>query len=408
MNDEDSKAARLLRWQHGETPGPWQMVVFPTNRCNLRCGICWQRWAENEYGALDYSDEIPDSRLLRLVDEAADMGVREWSIGGGGEPLVRAGLVEQMCMRIRERGMNGGLFTNGTLFKEPLLRRLVDIGWERIDFSLDGPSPEINDAIRGEGSFERTMANMRTLARIRRETGKKQPVIDIHMVLMRNNADHLDAMFEIVEEMMPSSFGLGALQAQSEQSQSLILTPEQMTALPELLENLHRRCQEKGIGTNAQHLLSGEAVRTKGGQPNRNGFGPSRIAAASCFEPWLTATILPQGYVGPCCAFWDVNAGNIRKQTLSETWTGSYMTRLREDALMGNLPQYCQWCPSHLRWQTEQIRRSVLDREQKEQERLISRQQGGVRNLPARLARVYRAHGVWGTFRRAYEWVKTR
>ena len=111
--DGDTPLTRLHRWQAGETPGPWTITLIPTNRCNLRCEICWQRRTEADFG-----HEVQDSRLEELVDEAAAMGVREWNISGGGEPMARAGLVLSLCERIRERDMNGALQTNATLSRE--------------------------------------------------------------------------------------------------------------------------------------------------------------------------------------------------------------------------------------------------------------------------------------------------
>ena len=184
-HENDTKLNRLMRWRKGETPGPWQIVVFPTNRCNLKCSICWQRWVEEKWGKVDHSRELSDERLLRLVDEAAAMDVREWSIGGGGDPMVRGDLIMRMCTRIRELNMNGGIFTNGTLLTRAHLEHLVDIGWDRLDFSLDGPTAEINDAIRSKGSFERVAASMGLLDEIRNAKGKTLPIIDVHVVLTR-------------------------------------------------------------------------------------------------------------------------------------------------------------------------------------------------------------------------------
>ena len=37
---------RLDAWRNGGSAGPLRVTLFPTNRCNLRCSICWQRWAD--------------------------------------------------------------------------------------------------------------------------------------------------------------------------------------------------------------------------------------------------------------------------------------------------------------------------------------------------------------------------
>lgn len=72
---------RFLQWHKGETPGPWQISYYPTYRCNIRCKICWKQAFEEP---IDRSEEIGKERMLELVDEAADLGVKYWILGGGG------------------------------------------------------------------------------------------------------------------------------------------------------------------------------------------------------------------------------------------------------------------------------------------------------------------------------------
>src|SRR5690606_8157550 len=132
------------------------ITLFPTNKCNLPCEHCWLRWGEYDR---TYASEMPDERLLELVDEAAELGVRDWTLVGGGDPMVRGKTVIAMCRRIREHGMDGMLHTNGTLFRPGQLEELVEMDWDRVAISLDGPTAELNNTIRGYG-FEKAVANM--------------------------------------------------------------------------------------------------------------------------------------------------------------------------------------------------------------------------------------------------------
>lgn len=86
--EHDSKHTRILRWRNGEQVGPWEMGAHPTNRCNLKCKICWERRAEKEIGMsiYDKATEVSDERYLQLVDEAAALGVRESPLSAGASP----------------------------------------------------------------------------------------------------------------------------------------------------------------------------------------------------------------------------------------------------------------------------------------------------------------------------------
>ena len=195
-HDLDTPVTRLLRWHAGETPGPWQLHLFPTNRCNLRCKTCWQRSIE-----FATDREVPDDRLLALADEAAALGVKEWFIIGGGEPMARGDLVIRLCERIRERGMDGVLHTNGTLFKPAHLESLVRMGWGRVKVSLDGPTAAVNDPIRGEGAFERATGNIRRLTELKREQGVSVPTVALHPTLVRQNFEKAGDIIELARDL---------------------------------------------------------------------------------------------------------------------------------------------------------------------------------------------------------------
>jgi MoaA/NifB/PqqE/SkfB family radical SAM enzyme len=84
----------------------------------------------------------------------------------GGEPFLHPDLVP-----ILEATLELGpatVLTNGTLFKPLVVERLARAEAQSLyslEFrvSLDGASPESNDAIRGRGAFERTMGGIRLL-----------------------------------------------------------------------------------------------------------------------------------------------------------------------------------------------------------------------------------------------------
>ena len=354
----DSKLQRLIRWHAGEVPGPWQIVVFPTNRCNLKCNICWQRYVEEKWGKLEHHRELPDERLLELVDEAASMGAHEWSVAGGGEPFVRAELVLKMCERIRKHGMNGGIFTNGTLLRREHLERLIDMGWQRLDISLDGPDAEINDAIRSRNAFERCTAALRLLDEIKRAGNKTLPEVDAHTVLTRLNVDKMAAMARLVSDMGVKRLGFSFLQVESAQCEPYALTEQQWQRLPVLAEETYELCSALGIATNAGTL---NAARERGGMRARQQIASKKhLCEAGCFEPFLSVTILAEGQVGPCCAFWDEHADNLRDKSLQEVWTGAWFQNLREKMMANDFPDFCAHCPSHFIWQTEETRRELV------------------------------------------------
>ena len=58
-------AHRINRWQKGHPSPPWELMLCPTHRCNLKCAICSRSW-ESEIIPLLFI-ELPDERWLTLV-----------------------------------------------------------------------------------------------------------------------------------------------------------------------------------------------------------------------------------------------------------------------------------------------------------------------------------------------------
>ncbi|HYF78013.1 MAG TPA: GTP 3',8-cyclase MoaA [Symbiobacteriaceae bacterium] len=108
------------------------MRVSVTDRCNLRCVYCMplqgvQLRPRDEY--LNYDE------LLRVIEAGLSLGIDKIRITGG-EPLVRAGLVDFLS-KLKPIGVKDlSLSTNGLLFA-PMAEDLKKAGVDRVNFSLD-------------------------------------------------------------------------------------------------------------------------------------------------------------------------------------------------------------------------------------------------------------------------------
>ncbi|HBN78948.1 MAG TPA: radical SAM protein [Planctomycetaceae bacterium] len=130
--------------------------------CNLTCHHCFISCSPTNktYGYLSLEDV---EKQLRL---SVDQGVREYYFTGG-EPFLNRDLVPMI-----ERSLNYGpvtVLTNGTVLKEAWLERLqsaAETSIYSLEFrvSIDGPTSEINDPIRGAGTFNRALEGIRKLS----------------------------------------------------------------------------------------------------------------------------------------------------------------------------------------------------------------------------------------------------
>jgi cyclic pyranopterin phosphate synthase len=145
--------------------------ISVTDRCNYKCVYC----RSGDEGA-PYT-ELPIAEYLRMVRVLVSLGIEKVRLTGG-EPLLRAGLVEMVaelarmrtaytadgaCLDARERGqpLDIALTTNGHLL-ESLAAPLRAAGLNRVTVSMDAVDPETFARItRVPRSFERVLAGVR-------------------------------------------------------------------------------------------------------------------------------------------------------------------------------------------------------------------------------------------------------
>lgn len=130
--------------------------ISVTDRCNERCLYCMP---EGYKGWEQKPDHLTASEILRIVRVAAGMGFRKFRLTGG-EPLVRADLVEIV------RGMHAtpgveiiGLSTNGTRLAA-LAHPLRQAGLRTVNVSLDALDPARYRHVTG-GDLDTVLAGIR-------------------------------------------------------------------------------------------------------------------------------------------------------------------------------------------------------------------------------------------------------
>lgn len=130
---------------------PIGLTYLPTLSCNRFCKYCY---ANANY--LKNEERIPLYRLVRIIDEASDLGVRTINISGG-EPFLRQDLTEILeCM------LNKDIYptvSTKTALSENIVRRLSRAGLEDIQVSLDSSVPEIANFLTGTENYYQEIVN---------------------------------------------------------------------------------------------------------------------------------------------------------------------------------------------------------------------------------------------------------
>jgi len=169
---------------------PPEHVYFSlTNRCCLRCVMC-----DIPKSPSRKEDELSTDAVKKIILQIKELGVRHLILSGG-EPLLREDLTELIRFS-RESGIPWvDIITNGTLCDDEAAQSLIASGLNHVTISLDGVYG-VNDAIRGEGSFAKSVEAIDRLNYYKEKMKVISPSIGINFTIMNKN---INDMLKIVE-----------------------------------------------------------------------------------------------------------------------------------------------------------------------------------------------------------------
>jgi mycofactocin biosynthetic radical S-adenosylmethionine protein MftC len=150
-----------------------------TYACNLACVHCLSSSGRRDPG------ELSTDECRAVIDELEAMQVFYVNIGGG-EPTVRPDFWELVDYAT---GHHVGVkfSTNGVKLGRAEADRLAGSDYVDVQVSLDGATAEVNDAVRGPGSYDTAVRAMAHLA----EAGFRG--FKLSVVVTRHNLTQLDA-----------------------------------------------------------------------------------------------------------------------------------------------------------------------------------------------------------------------
>ncbi len=129
--------------------------------CNLTCHHCFISCSpkNDSFGYLSLAE------VKSRLEESVGLGVKEYYFTGG-EPFLNREMVPILVETLQYGPAT--VLTNGTVLKDEWLAELraaEEASLYSLEFrvSIDGFSPETNDPIRGEGTFERAIEGVRKL-----------------------------------------------------------------------------------------------------------------------------------------------------------------------------------------------------------------------------------------------------
>ncbi|MFF5010916.1 mycofactocin radical SAM maturase [Streptomyces phaeochromogenes] len=156
-----------------------------TYACNLSCTHCLSSSGRRD------PRELTTAEAKAVIDELEAMQVFYVNIGGG-EPTVRADFWELLDYATAHH-VGVKFSTNGVRITPEVAERLAGNDYVDVQISLDGATAEVNDAVRGPGSYDTAVRAMRNLA----DAGMKN--FKLSVVCTRHNIPQMDEFKAIAD-----------------------------------------------------------------------------------------------------------------------------------------------------------------------------------------------------------------
>ncbi len=156
-----------------------------TYACNLSCTHCLSSSGRRD------PRELSTAEAKAVIDELEAMQVFYVNIGGG-EPTVRPDFWELLDYATAHH-VGVKFSTNGVRIDAEAARRLAANDYVDVQISLDGATAEVNDAVRGHGSYDTALRAMAHLS----DAGMRN--FKLSVVCTRHNIPQLDTFRQIAD-----------------------------------------------------------------------------------------------------------------------------------------------------------------------------------------------------------------
>lgn len=319
---------------------PETINIYPTFRCNLKCEMCFERFAKAKQ-ELDLKSWITIINQIKRFQPRIHLS--------GGEPFIYKGIIK-LIEYIKINNLYLHITTNGT-FLEESVDELKRFKVNRIDISIDGPG-KLHDKIRGiPGTFDKIIKGLERLRKIKRHL----PIIKINSLINLNRPETMMDIVKIAEEYEISSIQF---------IYPLYLHSDAIMSHRNFLFNtLNREINYWANANRYKPEVSGfiEIQSVINNLPRKKvmiytfpKFNIKQFQAyykskeefdkvyeGRCHAMWNTATILPDGSIESCP---DYVVGNIKNEKFLDVWNNQAMAELRKIILNRKFFSVCSAC----------------------------------------------------------------
>ena len=168
------------------------------NKCNLRCVMC--HYSDKSFRQRP-TKHIPLNEFKEYFRSVLPF-TSEVVLSCGDEPLMSPHFQEIVhFISSSKKDIDISLCTNATLLNREIRETLITNGVTYLMMSMDGTSRETFENIRQGAKFSKVVANIKAMARLKRESNSPFPFLALNYVMMRSNIKETIAFLHMANEL---------------------------------------------------------------------------------------------------------------------------------------------------------------------------------------------------------------
>jgi MoaA/NifB/PqqE/SkfB family radical SAM enzyme len=370
------RSLRLYKWAIGKFQPPFKLIITPTDRCNFNCIFC-PNYMARQKGRFKQEEELTKDEWIDIVKQALDLGVLQWCMLGGGEPLLRSEILLPILQMICEKNklMDFELITNGSLLNEELIKGMVEIAEKKVEIVPEGKGKkelgilqitmsihgfrDTYQLLTGVDKFDVVIQNLKLLRKWKEKSNLEQPITQVNILLNKKNLGEVLELIKFFGELKVNQVALHAMRGY-EETKSVIkdieLSEEDWKTILELVNqakkiaekyNIHLstdpidaymeyplKFDKKEENPQSNHEITDEEVLTL-----------NNLLKVRCYEPWYDILINPNGQVARCAAYSTRREPiNVKEQSLKSIWFGEFFNQVRKNVVCNIPMEGCKEC----------------------------------------------------------------
>lgn len=275
-------------------------VIEINGGCNYSCKMCPQSSPGREQSFLR---KMPLTQFEDIVAQCAEAGLTVVNLEGSGEPtLVRE--LPRYIEIVKKYGAKAFMFSNGLRASGEFMKEIIDAGTDFFRFSIIGYDHNTYHKWMNSDNFEVVIKNLSEMQVYAQKTNEECIIATYHLILDDNNID-----WEV------------------EQYRKIVDAANVKTEIWRMhnWSGVYKPTYErKGILKTCGRPFSPDIVIRAGGNNGETGA------------------------VHPCCQVLGRDSeavlGHVSQQSIAEIWTGEAYTKLRQQHIHKDFPDFCKNC----------------------------------------------------------------